>query len=368
MECTHSLEQSAEYANHALSLMQAHKIPPHPNNFAVWYAYISGQSAQICQVIDTLLARSEAITEAHVASLYEEFCSGNRETTALYSIMELLERELTAAVAALERAGVGSRQYSEILEATATEVSGVAPGMDGPLQRTVNRLLMKTRAMGVQTREVERQLLVSWSQVGKLSIELEETRREAHTDPLTGLGNRKMFDRALRTAAIDAIEAGEPLTLALLDVDHFKSFNDEFGHILGDQVLRLIGVILRDNIKGQDIAARYGGEEFAIILPKTTAKDGCVLANTIRKAIGGKRLVNRQNGEKLRQITVSIGIAQHLPTEPLPNLISAADRALYYAKELGRDRVINHDDVHESTTDERPARPVATVVRSGERS
>jgi diguanylate cyclase len=98
---------------------------------------------------------------------------------------------------------------------------------------------------------------------------LEAIRAESLTDPLTGLGNRKYFDRMIETAVQASLASKEPLSLLMFDIDHFKSFNDSYGHLTGDQVLRLVGQSLKQLMKGQDITARYGGEEFAVVLPNT---------------------------------------------------------------------------------------------------
>jgi diguanylate cyclase len=370
VEFPHSFEQALDYCQHALALMRAHAIPPHPHNFLVCYAYASGQSQPIGQAINALVNSGAQITEERIAELHANLNGSSANGEALYPLMAMLEQELTSAVAVLERAGLGAKEYGEVLEGAAGDVAQLTSGFDEAVRRLVGRLLAKTRAMGQQSREIERQLLVSWSKVGKLSVELEEAKRDAETDPLTGLGNRKLFDRALRAAAIEALDAEIPLSLLLIDVDHFKSFNDQFGHVMGDQILKLIAVILRENIRGQDTATRYGGEEFAVILPKTTARDGCKVADNIRIAIGDKKLINRKTGDRLRQVTVSIGVAGFVATDPLPKLIAAADRALYFAKQLGRNRVINHADVHGPAAADASSKPAAgeTIPSPAERA
>lgn len=125
----------------------------------------------------------------------------------------------------------------------------------------------------------------------------------------------------------------------MIDIDHFKSFNDNFGHQIGDQVLRLVARTLTDGVKGRDIAARYGGEEFAIILPETPLSAGVTVGNALRKAVATKDVVNRNTGEKLGRITMSVGVAEYVPQENISELIERADAALYTAKQNGRNQV-----------------------------
>ena len=126
----------------------------------------------------------------------------------------------------------------------------------------------------------------------------------------------------------------------LADIDHFKTFNDTFGHLIGDQVLRLVALALKDNVKGRDIAARYGGEEFAVILPETSLRQATTVGEHIRRAVMGKELMKRSTGENLGRITVSVGVASLHRGESVAALIERADNCLYAAKRNGRNRVI----------------------------
>jgi diguanylate cyclase len=130
----------------------------------------------------------------------------------------------------------------------------------------------------------------------------------------------------------------------LTDIDHFKKFNDSYGHLTGDQVLRLVAGAVRQNVKGQDFTARYGGEEFAIILPDTTLHSATTVADHIRRTVMNKDLMKRSTGEHLGRVTVSIGIATLGPADSPQSLIERADVCLYAAKRSGRNRVIAETD------------------------
>jgi diguanylate cyclase (GGDEF)-like protein len=134
-------------------------------------------------------------------------------------------------------------------------------------------------------------------------------RTESLTDPLTTLANRKFFDAELDRTVAQAKTGYEPLALLMCDVDHFKAFNDRFGHLTGDQVLRLVAVSVKQIVRGEDIAARYGGEEFAIALPKTALRSAISVADQIRRAVMSKELMKRSSGERLGRVTISIGVA-----------------------------------------------------------
>jgi diguanylate cyclase len=137
-----------------------------------------------------------------------------------------------------------------------------------------------------------------------------------------------------------AIELGEPLSLLMLDIDHFKSFNDNYGHLTGDQVLRLVGISMRQTIKGQDITARYGGEEFAVVLPNTPLRQALTVADHIRRAVMAKELKKKSTGELLGRVTLSVGVSTLQPGDDMDALIGRADACLYAAKRNGRNRVV----------------------------
>jgi diguanylate cyclase len=134
------------------------------------------------------------------------------------------------------------------------------------------------------------------------------------------------------------------MSLLMTDIDHFKTFNDTYGHLTGDQVLRLVALSVKQNVKGQDIAARYGGEEFAVILPNTVLRSAVTVADHIRRAVMSKELMKRSTGEHLGRITISVGVATMRPGDNAQSLIGRADACLYAAKRTGRNRVICETD------------------------
>lgn len=165
----------------------------------------------------------------------------------------------------------------------------------------------------------------------------------ALTDALTGLANRRAFDEALNREWKRTLREGSRISLLLLDVDNFKSFNDEYGHQVGDDCLRTIAIAVKEAVRASDIPARYGGEEIAVILPSTDTAGAVEVAEKIRAAVEALQLTHKGNSETGR-ITVSIGVAtalsRHGGTMRMPeSLLLAADNALYKAKREGRNRV-----------------------------
>jgi diguanylate cyclase (GGDEF)-like protein len=182
--------------------------------------------------------------------------------------------------------------------------------------------------------------------LAKLSADLEAANRElariSREDGLTRLANRRRFDEHLRTELLRALRTGQALSLALCDVDHFKGYNDRYGHAQGDECLRLVGQILRQSCRRPtDLAARYGGEEFALILPETPLWGAAEVAERVRRAIE-ERAIPHEASQAARVVTISLGVACAAPGSHLTpdQLVAWADKALYRAKETGRNRVV----------------------------
>jgi diguanylate cyclase len=209
----------------------------------------------------------------------------------------------------------------------------------------VANLLVETQQVAEKNHALEDRLSRASGEVAELRQNLEVVRREALTDPLTGIPNRKLFDSRLREAARNAVENNEPLALLILDIDHFKKFNDTFGHQLGDQVLRLVAKTLTECVKGRDTPARFGGEEFVIVLPQTRLENAVTLAEQIRRTMVRHKVVRKDTGDDYGIITLSVGASIYRPGEPLADMIRRADGALYHAKHTGRNRVVAEDDV-----------------------
>jgi diguanylate cyclase len=212
------------------------------------------------------------------------------------------------------------------------------------LRGLIGRLAQTTKDIERVNQKFEIHLKESKHEINQLQAHLEAVRGEILTDPLTTLSNRKHFEQAMIKVVADAHTKATPLSLLLTDIDHFKQFNDTYGHLTGDHVLRLVALSVKHNVKGQDLAARYGGEEFAIILPHTGLLQAATVAEHIRCAVMGRELMKRSTRETLGRVTISVGVAALRPDDTVQSLIERADNCLYAAKRHGRNRVVCESD------------------------
>ena len=345
MQATQRSRHSTDFAHLALLMMAEEDIDPTPTNYAVWYSYASKANPELKRILDDLIDKKELSAEL-CADIYEKFLAPVDTSAQVNSVADKLQSEMGSAISLIGQAGQDAARYGTALGSAGKEIEKAENAHH--LSDVVSQLLSDTRSTINQTRAIENQLFEAMAEIQKLKSELEAAQSEANMDALTGLANRKKFDTMLARGTKESVENNTPLSLLIVDVDHFKKFNDNFGHQVGDQVLKLLGAILKNNVKGQDTAARYGGEEFAVILPNTTLDNALKLAETIRVQVAGKSIVQRNSGEKLGQITVSIGAAQFVRDEPMEQVIQRADQALYCAKGMGRNRVISDLDVRKA--------------------
>lgn len=337
VQYSHDKIQAGEYAASAMERIALDGLSPTPHVFELWYVYFSGQSPEVTKAIDILIANRQKITDQRCNDLYQRFLSEEREEAAIRKAGDQIHSTIQNVSGVVRHVKDATSEYSDKLGGVTARISNVKDA--GQLQDLLKDVMSDTDNMIQQNKKLEDQLDHSAQIMEELQRNLETVRREALTDGLTGLANRKAFDAELQRMAEEAQSTGQPFTLLMLDIDHFKSFNDNYGHLVGDQVLRLVAKTMTDGVKGRDIAARFGGEEFAIILPETQMNAGVVVGNALRKAVATKDVINRSTGEKLARITMSVGVAEFAAGEDVHELIERADAALYTAKHNGRNQV-----------------------------
>lgn len=335
-------ETTGNHLRLALQQIARHKLPYNPIVYAVWYEYASGRKPELNQAIDAFQKAKKTISIEAVIGWFRTYIADHqtimaeKKTRKFRSILTETSRHMGDSGDRLSHKEIRLEDYTGQLTPSASpaEVKAISDG-----------ILSETRSIISENNTLKQGMDDTILEIDSLKKELEGLKQEAKTDMLTGLLNRRGLDDALAQALDWSIREDTPLSIIITDIDHFKQVNDTHGHLIGDNVLRMLSKLLKDQIKGKDIAARFGGEEFILVLPNTLLKGGFALAEQIRTSLQNMRWRTKNSGQTIAPITISLGVAQYKPEESLDALIQRADKALYFAKGNGRNQTITEQDL-----------------------
>ena len=329
-------------ADRANGFMAQHRVPPTPENFAVWFFYAMGGSLTLKKTIDILIANKRKFDSLVNRDLYVTYVRPYSDPGLSDDIPDQVHAVIASAQEFLATAISDNRSQMESLGEVSSECQAVADP-----RPIIEKLLKELSSATSRSTALEANFLRTTQDLDQIRDSLKLAEQHSNTDPLTGLANRRSLEAFLRTAQITSMEAGTPLSILMIDIDYFKTFNDSYGHQVGDQVLRLVGRVLQESVRDCDHAARYGGEELIAVLPGATLDVCAEVAERIRRRIGEARLTRRTTGEEISSVTISVGVAQFRMAESAEGLIERCDRALYQAKRSGRNCTVRESSVDE---------------------
>ena len=305
--------------------VERHDIDPVPANYSLLYRHYIRGEANLADAVRAMVETGyapEQVEAANDHALSEE---------ELQAIANTAQEQLKALEQIVVASHVDACGFGDALEGSAAHMVEDRGG-----NGAIAALIDLTRAMIVKTRAAEADLRAQGQVMNDLQASLAEARTRADTDVLTGLSNRRAFERMLGAVSERAKLSGKPLALAICDVDHFKSINDRFGHVTGDRVLKLIGDILVDHCGARGHVFRFGGEEFVVLFEEMPAEAAYEMIDGARRDLADRHIVKKETGEALGKITFSAGIGGLPPAIDAGGLLRVADRALYAAKANGR--------------------------------
>ncbi|MGB4100485.1 MAG: diguanylate cyclase [Alphaproteobacteria bacterium] len=332
-----TIEQHKEWGQKAFDRLLRENLPPSPENYALFFCYYAHRIPDLNMSIDELEKQFGSVSQEQCNNLYTAHLGVEAERRSLEKANLVFDDEMHKILGLMDQTHQGTDRFGKTLDNFTGHLN--APPDLERLKTVVGRVAQETKIITEQNTRLQVQLSQSTQQLSELRYNLDKVRQESLIDPLTEVGNRKSFDHHIQQLMTDASENQVPLSLLMIDIDHFKKFNDSYGHLVGDQVLKLVGKTLLENIKGRDFVARYGGEEFAVLLPQTVLDTAVHVADQLRKTVGSKKITRKSTHESLGAITLSIGVAQWQPGEALSDFVERADQGLYQAKQSGRNRV-----------------------------
>ena len=330
-------QKSTANLKKAVPLMMKNRVSTTPANYALWYTYVDNAIPQLNKDMDGVLEHYGICPPALGEQLYNDYVASKSETTIndLRANLELLVSEVSSS---MNDTLTDTSAFSEMIDKSFEDLSQVdnnSMSID-EVMSLVRQLVSESQNIRHSTQFLNSQLNAATTEISKLKSQLVEVQKDVLFDSLTTLYNRRSFNKDLQMLC----ESDQALCLVLLDIDHFKTFNDTYGHLFGDTVLKGIARKLKMTCRDGISAYRFGGEEFAMIIPNKSLRIARQIADTSRRSLEKLSIKDRRSGEQVGNITASFGVAELQPNETADSLIERADKLLYEAKSLGRNRVM----------------------------
>lgn len=326
-----------EISRQALILLEAHGLPPTPEHYAVCYHYAAGRDPELVAEVNRVTAGGAKLAPVASRNLYRKYLTPERNQKAVDDAAVGAQKILQEVLRVVGDFSGETKSYNQGVDQYLENIS--QEFTDESVKEVVKGLINATATLKQSGESMSRKLEASTQEIDALKKNLQQVAAEAQRDFLTGVYNRKAFETLFTERLNEARENKTELCLLMIDIDHFKQFNDRFGHLFGDEVLKIVARTLSDMLKGRDVVARFGGEEFVAVLPSTPIEGALKVADMIRQAIAGKELKRKDTGEVFGGITVSMGVGRLRPADTLESLTKRADDALYKSKQAGRNRV-----------------------------
>jgi len=336
MQYKDSIDDSRQYLRLTLELIGRHGLPTDPLNYCIWYEYASERNEKLKAAIDDHLNKNGTFSEEINRQLYNQYIAGGSETVTKL-IREGLKKVFSEIIGAIKTT---NQHFSESGNHLESINESIVPSLsEADLENIVKQIKHEIKSLESANGSFKDQLQQAANEIDQLKSKMAQYREEALKDPLTQINNRRGFEKKLKEATRQAIVDETSLCLIIADIDYFKKVNDIHGHLVGDNVLRMVAATIKDSIKGKDLAARLGGEEFGILLPDTPFDGAMKLADDIRLAFERLDLKKKSTGESLGKITLSFGVSMFKTLESVEEFVNRADEALYQSKNAGRNRV-----------------------------
>ncbi len=319
-------------------LLVATGLPPDSPVFDLLLRHVEGDGPILSAAVTAALA-AHGLDMATVAALRRAHC-GEVAPGEVAALVEAAHGQAEALTARLSGGGTDLATYGAALAEGDRALNGPAAPDAAALAHLIDRLGAATATMIAANARLAEELAVAAHEAGALRDSLKTAELAAVTDPLTGVLNRRGALRWLAAAQGAAREAATALTVAMVDIDHFKRVNDRFGHAMGDEVLRYVAGHLSGAVGAKGHVGRIGGEEFVVVLPDTALAAGTGLIDRARASLAARIIRRSDDGTSMGRVSFSAGTALDREGDSADDLIARADAALYTAKHMGRDRVV----------------------------
>lgn len=337
------MERATKWMRLATSKMQLLDVTPSPHNYAVFFQYFAA-SQPLKEELDLLFSKNIEFTQEVCEELYVRHLE--KDSKQLREVKDAIRGLIAQLGEQLKDLVSDMNGYDKALATCEASLTDPEQGLElESLKTLVSALLTETRHAR-DTCQASSQVVAQLNlEIDGLRSVIEQMSEEVLVDALTGIGNRRSFDSEIGKILSPSDNKDGNFCLLLLDIDNFKVFNDEHGHLVGDMVLRYVAQMIKRGVKGRDVVTRYGGEEFAVILPHTDYDGGMSVAHAITDTVANQALTVGKDKRSVGKVTLSVGLSVHRVNDTSTSLVNRADKSLYAAKARGRNIVVGEKAV-----------------------
>ncbi|MEI8608528.1 GGDEF domain-containing protein [Enterovibrio norvegicus] len=333
----YALIEATRVFKRAVPLMVKYKVPTTPHYFSLWYAYCAGTHPALNRAVDAIVKKGEFCTVKQCDDFIETYLLDDA-TKELDTFRQKVQDLAAGLGSSMDTTMSNTEEFQDILNSSVTKLEDVKNRelQGNESKKITHDLLQGSQNLLAATEQYQLHVKAQRTEIDQLKQQLEDYRKQATHDALTGCLNRRAFDIALA----EHVSNNNGVCLIMVDIDHFKLFNDEFGHQMGDSVLKIVANKLEQNMQEVATVYRFGGEEFSVLVTDVSIKGAWLIAEKTRKALERLSVTDKRSGQKINSITASFGIAALETGEESASLLARADALLYKAKENGRNRVM----------------------------
>lgn len=317
-----------------------YKLPPTPENYHLWFEYATGKTNDLNEILDKEVELERIPSETLCSNLYKQYIA-TKQQSDIDEARLLIKDFLKEMVTHLQGWDSSSDDFSNSLDEYLNQLNS-EPSINAT-KDIIGKITAEVKKIRSSSSNLKATLHSLTDEISELRQDVNRLGSEALIDDLTQIHNRRGFDMKIKEVTDRANLESLNCALIVADIDHFKKINDDFGHQVGDKILKFVAATLQKNIRSNDILARYGGEEFVAILPNTTHNGAIKVATNLCNAVSSRYLSAESNEQAIGHISISLGATKYAQGESPEQFFERADKNMYRAKSLGRNRVEGDD-------------------------
>lgn len=338
------LQRTTAIAKRVLVFMGQNGIPVTPRNYTVWFEYHYGSHEALEQDVNEHKMRGTPLNTELTEHFYNRYF-GDQDRQRLHELVEeQTGKILKGVIESVLATANNTTEYGKKLRRYSRTLSGVDSSQD--VKRIIKNIISDTKEMETSNAGLWKELENIALEADNLKKQIEQKEKDLLRDPLTGLGNRRALTQRLQGLYDEFVGSGAVFSIIMCDIDSFKQFNDQYGHMIGDEALQIVSATLEENVKGKDFVGRYGGDEFILLLPMTPLYSASIVASHLSRSVAEKKLKLKNSGSPIEPLGISLGVSQIRAGDSVEAVLKRADESLSLSKRTKPGSVKTEKDLH----------------------